>query len=492
VRATPRAVHLIWLGSPVPARVELLRADLARHDPDVEVRVWLESDLTWLANRDLLERQRSLPARADIARYEILLRHGGLYLDADVRVHRSLAEVFEAADRTGLVVARQSRTIFTNACLAAKPGHPLLTDVVEGLEGSTRWTGRLTTPATSGPLYFTERLLAHLRAGGSAHELPQHAVFPWHADETPLPTELLPTTVLMSHEWATGTGWSWGGADVRPTTVVIPNRRSRRQRSGRHLRARASATPLSHRIIGAADRLLVAGRWSAGEQQPDLESSLSPTVAAASRWVAKDVARRLSGSAVLLDLHPPSPQPLLAAARSLDRPGRAIAVVDHAQDLGAAIRWRDPSIRCSVHIVRCDVGSKDLIESVESHGSALTPRALEPDAPAIGGVTPVEDLTVAALIDGIPRLDFVRVDAHRMTEEVSVAVGRMTAARRIARLVLAIDATAAVPGPVVDLISGLETAGLPVSLGPWLVEGRGRTWREQLRVAARPFLVVVG
>lgn len=484
---------MVWLGSPLPRRVEMLRADISRHDPDVTVLVWRDDDLRWLRNHDLLVRESLFAAKADIARYEILERHGGLYLDADFRVHGSLARVFDDIDRHGVVVARQSRAVYTNAFLGAVPSHPLLIDLVQGLPDSIRWTGRMTEPATTGPHFLTARLLHHLRRGGTALEMPQRAVFPWSTDEEPIPSAALPGSVVASHDWSSLRGWSWHGAGVEPVSVPVPDRASRRRRTGRRPRTRAAATPLVHSAVAAGEARLLAPAHRASRASADLRG-IGPTRAAVERWTARSIVRWLRGSALFLDLNPASTLPLLTASRVLDRPGTAIAVLGGDRAARLPSDWKDPSIRCSMHVVRCDDRAPDQIISVQSHGSALLPRPVTRDLPPIGATLSGETLDVAGLLESLPRCDLVRADADHLSRPVADVLRRSTARRRIGRLILVIDPLSPAAGvaEAVRLLSGLEEDGLPVGLGPWLLDGRGRTWWAHLRVAARPFVVSVG
>ncbi len=488
----PRLVHLVWLGSAVPARVERLRADIARHDPDVEVRIWGDGDLTWLQNHDALLAEPRMSAKADIARFEILQRHGGIYLDADFRLHRSLAPVFAAIDRHGLVAARQSPTVYNCAFIGARAGHPLLDDLVAAIPGTYRWTGRMTAPATTGPHFFTERLLAHVRAGGSFHELPQHAVFPWYADEDPLPAGVLPASVVMSHEWATiSGGWSWGDVSDEYLAVTVPDRRSRTGRSGGSLRARAATTPAAHRAVARLERL----RDRVPGLRPAIDGDPSTTTEVhVEGWAARHAARALRGSAAFLDLHPASCVPSLAAATSLDRPGRVLVVLDEPRAGTVPAALLDPSIRCSVHVIGTRTGDPDAVALLRSRGTPLVARDVSSSEPPLEHTAAPRDQDLPGLLGAVPRFDLVRVRAERLTPDVATTLGAMTAERRVARLLVTIDPFAVAPGLTHALaaIERLELQGLTTSLAPWLVDGRGRTWREHLRVAARPFMVAVG
>jgi len=487
----PRMVHLVWLGSAVPAQVERLRADISRHSPDVEVRIWTDDALPALKNLPFFLEESRMPAKADLARIEILLAHGGLYLDADFRVHRPLEPIFAAIDTHGLVVARQSPTVYNNAFIGARQGHPVLEALVDDIPATYRWTGRMSAPATTGPHYITEHLMAYLRDGGTFHELPQHAVFPWYSDEDPLPSSLLPPSVVMSHEWAMASrGWAWGRIEDDATAVPVPDRRSRQRRAGGSIRARAAVTPSAHAAIARAERLLAsASRWE--DRSLPSSAELGATDVHIERWSARLAARTLRGSAVFLDLQPRSLLPLAAAARVLDRPGRAIAVLDPESRLRLPVDGTATSTRCSTYVATTS-GDADRIVGIASRGTPLLARTVTSANPPLGTCEQVE-IATARLVTGIPRFDLVRSSAEALTVELAGALEEMTRARRIARLVIRIDpySTSIGVGLAASVLEELESSGLTITVRPWLLEGRDRTWREHLRVAARPFLAVV-
>lgn len=489
--STPRVVHLVWIGSSIPPRVEQLCADLAQQAPDVDVRVWTDATLGWLRNASAFQAEPSLPGKADIARYEILHRHGGLYLDADFRVHRSLGPVFTSVDAHGLVVARQSRALYNNAFIAAQPGHPVLAAAVAGIPATCREFATMTPPARTGPHYLTSLLLDYVRTGGSFLELAQHTVYPWSSDEDPLPEEMIPSTVLVSHEWASArAGWTWGaikGAD----RAVIANRRSRMRRSGGTIRARAAASPAAHRAIAVLEVLRDRALPGASAEGVST-SSLTATDAVLDGWTAREARRRLRGSAVFLDLHPTSWQPAMAAAESLDRPGRTIVIRD-SRAPAPPTGWADRSIRCSVHDAVCAGSESDSVLRIESLGAALSARTVDRMSAPIGNVEHPTDLDIADLIASIPRFDLVRVQGDRLSEATAATLRALTLSRRIAELVVVVSPTSvgSSTAEATGLLAALEEGGMRVGLAPWLVDGRGRTWREHLRGATRPFLAVV-
>jgi hypothetical protein len=80
----PHIIHQIWIGpKPVPERF----IDSWRQHPGWEHWLWREADLEALdmtpTTRAIWKRESLLHSRSNLGRYEILLKHGGVYIDAD-------------------------------------------------------------------------------------------------------------------------------------------------------------------------------------------------------------------------------------------------------------------------------------------------------------------------------------------------------------------------------------------------------------------------
>ena len=128
----PRLLHMIWVGHSDPpsffrTHVEQWRTVM----PDWTVRVWRNADLhEWEFSKPLLERIHLAEKgvqKADLMRYAIVERHGGVYVDADVVPHRSL-EPIRAMGRPVVLCHDLPLTWQYIACgfFAAAPHHPLM------------------------------------------------------------------------------------------------------------------------------------------------------------------------------------------------------------------------------------------------------------------------------------------------------------------------------------------------------------------------------
>src|SRR5690606_16548677 len=85
----PRTFHFVWCGGPMPVRLRTYVQSWQTVHPDWDVRMWGDDDLGWLRNKELFGHAEQHAGRfagqfmSDVARLEILERHGGVYVDCD-------------------------------------------------------------------------------------------------------------------------------------------------------------------------------------------------------------------------------------------------------------------------------------------------------------------------------------------------------------------------------------------------------------------------
>lgn len=173
----PRTIHFIWGGPPMP---DHLRENLTRwrdlHE-NWDVILWGDDNLDWLEHRDLFDAAPSLvPAdavwqlRSDIARYEILLKHGGLYVDVDTYPLRNIEPALEGH---GAWAAMENQRFIGNTYVACTPGHPVMQAIVNGLRESIRRNRGKRPNHMTGPRYVTPIWVEH-----GAYAAPSSQFFP--------------------------------------------------------------------------------------------------------------------------------------------------------------------------------------------------------------------------------------------------------------------------------------------------------------------------
>ena len=176
----PRVVHQIWIGGrPLPERFQASPRAWRELHPEWTHRLWSDAEVEGLLRErypalEAAYRSYDIAQRADLARYAILHRHGGIYCDLDVIPVRS----FEPLLGHALVLPETEPLGLSNDLVLARPGHPFLEELLEGLPAAVRRWDRPFVPhhfrvlLGSGPLYLTLSLRRSGR-GGEVHRLPR-------------------------------------------------------------------------------------------------------------------------------------------------------------------------------------------------------------------------------------------------------------------------------------------------------------------------------
>lgn len=162
----PRVIHQIWIGTlPVPPACAAWQAHAAAQG--YAYRLWREDDIAALGADEGVFRARlaagDFPGAVDAARYAILAREGGVYLDCDWYPARSDIGFHDILPLTGLTAMAEDIPRMTgkgpfllaNSFIAAPPGHPVLLRLqavlplaAQAIPGAPAWW-------TTGPLIFT-------------------------------------------------------------------------------------------------------------------------------------------------------------------------------------------------------------------------------------------------------------------------------------------------------------------------------------------------
>ena len=163
----PRVIHQIWIGpKPVPVTCQAWAtyAKIQGYD----YRLWREEDLATIEiDRNpvfaAMLAAGDFPGAVDVARYVILHRLGGIYLDCDwypARTDMSFHERLPMAGLTALAediprLTGMGSTLLGNAFIAAPPHHPVFERMLQAIPKI--WQDMPEAPAwwSTGPLLFT-------------------------------------------------------------------------------------------------------------------------------------------------------------------------------------------------------------------------------------------------------------------------------------------------------------------------------------------------
>lgn len=184
----PRVLHQIWLGPRQPPYGTLQSCRDA--NPGWLHMVWTESNLPRIQHRRLYDAfGRVYPGKADVLRYELLQRYGGVYVDADQLCLRSFDELvehdvgffagFQDLGNPELPEHLRMTRLIANGVIGATARHPILERLLCDI-ATNRFAARGPAWVTVGPTALT-RAIARTPARAVIH--PFHEFYPYHASE---------------------------------------------------------------------------------------------------------------------------------------------------------------------------------------------------------------------------------------------------------------------------------------------------------------------
>ncbi len=187
----PQVVHRVWLGrSKLPPEFAGYGETWRQHHPGWKFRVWRDRDLRRLLPAKVVARARHYAELSDLVRFEVLRRHGGVYVDTDVECLQRFDDLLQG-ERVLMGYERPGRV--GSAVLAAVAGHPLFVDAAT-LARETVGLGANSADAT-GP-YFLSLLV---RDHPDVTILPEEAFYPYGWDEPERRHDEFPRSYAVHH-----------------------------------------------------------------------------------------------------------------------------------------------------------------------------------------------------------------------------------------------------------------------------------------------------
>lgn len=150
----PKKIHQIWLGNGEPPAIfKFCQNTIKKYHPNWEYILWRDEDVARLnlKNKKFYDKAQNYGERSDIARYEILYRFGGVYLDVDFECVRSLDILHYTYDFYTAMVPLSSQAFIANGIIASRPGHPVLKYCIDTIKDA--WSSSDTLKRT-GPFLF--------------------------------------------------------------------------------------------------------------------------------------------------------------------------------------------------------------------------------------------------------------------------------------------------------------------------------------------------
>jgi mannosyltransferase OCH1-like enzyme len=179
----PKKIHFVWLGSELPELHQALIRRCKKLHPGWRVRVWDDEHVRNLVRgmgtkleARLRQPDLTLSTKSDLARYHIVAREGGIYLDTDFLILRPLDSLLHSS----LFGVYQQPGLVCSGVFGAVRGHPVFSRVFEHLRQADYG---LSPERLAGPLMFSPICRAAATSDSAVRLLPPSSFLPVHYDE---------------------------------------------------------------------------------------------------------------------------------------------------------------------------------------------------------------------------------------------------------------------------------------------------------------------
>lgn len=159
----PKIIHHTWIGDdPLPEEGWSNIESWKERHPGWRFQLWTRNNLPPLRNRRLYDLSPNTGHRADILRYEVLLRYGGVYADVDVvcrqNIEPVLGHIAAFISSHNEDASQPDRWWPEIAFMGCVPRHPFLERIVGGLEKHYYEHEHEIVSLRTGPGYFGTQL----------------------------------------------------------------------------------------------------------------------------------------------------------------------------------------------------------------------------------------------------------------------------------------------------------------------------------------------
>ena len=156
----PKIIHQIWIGSALPRPERWMNTWRDMH-PGWQYKLWSDNNLPPLVNQAQFDRMPFYPGKADILRYELLHKYGGVYVDADSECVAPLTD--DLLDNVGFAAHENEYVrpgLIGNSVIGAKAGCALMASMIRRISAlpSLASTASHDVWKVTGPLAFTRAL----------------------------------------------------------------------------------------------------------------------------------------------------------------------------------------------------------------------------------------------------------------------------------------------------------------------------------------------
>lgn len=174
----PKIIHQIWVGPhPFPEHCKAFQQTWIKYHPGWIYILWTNElvEQFGLKNKAQYDATVNYGEKADIARYEILNKFGGLYIDTDFECLRSFDVLHHCCDFYTGVSSEKVLEVY-NGLIGTVPNHPIIASCIEEIgKHSTENLSydTLDIIKRTGPIFFTQQISKYL-----PHSTTKTVIFP--------------------------------------------------------------------------------------------------------------------------------------------------------------------------------------------------------------------------------------------------------------------------------------------------------------------------
>ncbi len=193
----PQVFHQIWLGPhPLPEEFQHYMKTWLELHPEWVVMVWTDRNRPKLRNEGQYQRTTNWSNRSNLLRYELVLEHGGVYVDIDFECLKNIDPLLKDLDFFA-GCEKLPQGWIAPGLFGATPGHPIVKKIVDLIPSKA---GAEDDPLYCATGFFTRMVWPHRRERGVRIFEPKY-FYPYYCWEMHRKGEHFPNAFAV-HHWA--------------------------------------------------------------------------------------------------------------------------------------------------------------------------------------------------------------------------------------------------------------------------------------------------
>lgn len=137
----PKIIHQTWIGpNKKPDHwINTWKDEYIKANPEWKHMMWTDAELDELDmfNKEIYKQETTYNGKSDVARYEILYKYGGIYIDADSiwLGSKSMDDLIRKSRNTCIFLGKEpTKDYAASGVVGASKGHPALLLIIKGIE----------------------------------------------------------------------------------------------------------------------------------------------------------------------------------------------------------------------------------------------------------------------------------------------------------------------------------------------------------------------